>query len=142
MQPGDGRVTPNFCMAALRGEPLVVYGDGRQTRSFCYITDLIEGVVRLAKREARGAAVVNIGNPKEFTIVDLAQMISQIAGVPLKVVNADLPPDDPARRRPAIGLARSLLGWEPKVALRDGLALTLEYFRAAPGVSEVPASRI
>jgi nucleoside-diphosphate-sugar epimerase len=128
MQPGDGRVIPNFCMAALRGEPLVIYGDGRQTRSFCYITDLIEGVVRLAKGKARNGSVVNIGNPDEFTMLDLAAIISQIAGVPLKIVEAELPPDDPTRRRPDIGLARSLFDWEPKVALRDGLALTLEYF--------------
>jgi UDP-glucuronate decarboxylase len=142
MQPGDGRVIPNFCMAALRGEPLVIYGDGRQTRSFCYITDLIEGVVRLAKAQARSGSVVNIGNPDEFTIIDLAAIIAQIAGVPLKVVKAELPPDDPARRRPTIGLARSLLDWEPKVALRDGLVLTLEYFRGAAGASDVLASRI
>jgi nucleoside-diphosphate-sugar epimerase len=131
MQPGDGRVIPNFCMAALRGEPLVIYGDGRQTRSFCYITDLVEGVVRLAKGKAC-SNVVNIGNPDEFTIVDLAAIISQIAGVPLKVVEAELPPDDPTRRRPVIALARSLLDWEPKVAFREGLALTLEYFRGRP----------
>jgi nucleoside-diphosphate-sugar epimerase len=141
MQPGDGRVIPNFCMAALRGEPLTVYGNGLQTRSFCYITDLIEGVVRLAKGEAATGKAVNIGNPDEFTIIDLARIISQIAGVPLKVVNADLPSDDPARRRPVIEFARSLLGWEPKVALRDGLALTLEYFRSAAGMSEAIASR-
>jgi nucleoside-diphosphate-sugar epimerase len=142
MQPGDGRVVPNFCMAALQGQPLVVYGDGRQTRSFCYITDLIEGAVRLAKGKARSGSVVNIGNPDEFTIIDLAVIISQIAGIPLRVVNEGLPPDDPTRRRPVIDLARSLLGWEPKVALRDGLELTLEYFRAAAGVSEVVTPRI
>jgi nucleoside-diphosphate-sugar epimerase len=141
MRPGDGRVIPNFCVAALQGKPLVVYGEGRQTRSFCYVTDLIEGVVRLAKGGARSGTVANIGNPDEFTIIDLARMISQIAGVPLKVVNAELPRDDPTRRRPVIGLARSL-GWEPKVALRDGLALTLEYFRGTVGVSDARTPRI
>jgi nucleoside-diphosphate-sugar epimerase len=141
MQPGDGRVIPNFCMAALRGEPLIVYGDGRQTRSFCYVADLVEGVVRLAKREALTGKIVNIGNPDEFTVIDLARMISQIAGRPLEIVNAALPPDDPRRRRPAIALARKLLGWEPQVTLRDGLPATLEYFRLAAGLPGVLASR-
>lgn len=141
MQPGDGRVIPNFCMAALRGEPLIVYGDGRQTRSFCYVADLVEGVVRLAKREALTGKIVNIGNPDEFTVIDLARMISQIAGRPLEIVNAALPPDDPTRRRPAIALARKLLGWEPQVTLRDGLPATLEYFRLAAGLPGVLASR-
>jgi nucleoside-diphosphate-sugar epimerase len=130
MQPGDGRAIPNFCMAALRGEPLTVYGDGRQTRSFCYVTDLVDGVVRLAKHPAPAPMVVNIGNPQEFTISELAQIVSEIAGVPLHVVARDLPPDDPARRRPVISLARRLLGWEPRTALREGLAATLDYFRA------------
>jgi nucleoside-diphosphate-sugar epimerase len=130
MQPGDGRAIPNFCMAALRGEPLTVYGDGRQTRSFCYVTDLVDGVVRLARHPAPVPAVVNIGNPQEFTISELARIVSEIAGVPLRVVARDLPPDDPARRRPVITLARRLLGWEPRTALREGLAATLDYFRA------------
>jgi nucleoside-diphosphate-sugar epimerase len=132
MQPGDGRVIPNFCVAVLRGEPLVVYGGGRQTRSFCYITDLVNAVVRLAKADALGGRVVNIGNPDEFTIADMAAILSQIAGVPLNTVSAGLPPDDPTRRRPDITLAREILGWQPAVALRDGLASTLEYFRALP----------
>jgi nucleoside-diphosphate-sugar epimerase len=142
MQPDDGRVIPNFCMAALRGDPLVVYGEGRQTRSFCYVTDLVDGVVRLAKRQALNGKIVNIGNPDEYTITDLALMISQIAGVKLNVVNAALPPDDPTRRRPVITLARRLLDWEPQVTLRDGLLATLEYFRASAGLRELLASRI
>jgi nucleoside-diphosphate-sugar epimerase len=131
MQPADGRVVPNFCLAALRGEPLTVFGDGSQTRSFCYVTDLVEGVVRAAKRDGFGENVFNLGNPQEFSIAELAQTISQIAGVPLNVVACELPQDDPTRRKPVISLARRVLGWQPRVALRDGLAQTLDYFRTA-----------
>ncbi len=129
MQPNDGRVIPNFCLSALRGEPLTVYGDGRQTRSFCYVDDLVAGIVRLAKRDGLKGKLVNIGNPGEFTIVELAAIVAELAGVPLNVVEHDLPPDDPTRRKPDITLARSLLDWEPKIALRDGLMSTLNYFR-------------
>jgi nucleoside-diphosphate-sugar epimerase len=138
MQPEDGRVIPNFCLAALRGEPLTVYGDGRQTRSFCYVSDLIDGVVRLAKKAVLTEKVVNIGNPDEFTIAELARIISEVASVPLNVVARELPPDDPTRRRPVITLARSILGWEPTVPLREGLTSTLGYFRAATAPREIP----
>jgi nucleoside-diphosphate-sugar epimerase len=131
MQPDDGRVIPNFCLAALRGKPLSVYGDGLQTRSFCYVTDLIDGVVRLAKHQDLAGKIVNIGNPEEFSIAKLARIVSDLVGAPLNVVTGDLPPDDPTRRRPDITLARTLLGWEPKVALEEGLTHTLEYFREA-----------
>jgi nucleoside-diphosphate-sugar epimerase len=130
MQPEDGRVIPNFCLAALRGEPLTVYGSGLQTRSFCYVSDLIEGVVRLAKQDVVGESVINLGNPDEFTINELAQILSEVAGVPLNTVSCELPPDDPTRRRPVIDRARKLLGWEPKVPLREGLVSTLNYFRS------------
>jgi nucleoside-diphosphate-sugar epimerase len=139
MQPGDGRVVPNFCLAALRGEPLVVYGTGRQTRSFCYVSDLIDGVIRLAKQEGHGGKVVNIGNPDELPVADLARIISEIAGVPINVVAGELPPDDPTRRRPVVTLARTLLGWEPKVSLRDGLTATLRYFRSVMALPEMSA---
>ncbi len=129
MQPGDGRVIPSFCLSALRGEPLTVFGDGRQTRSFCYVSDLIDGIVRLAKRDGLMGRIVNVGNPVEFTIAELAQIVAEIAGVQLYVVERELPPDDPTRRKPDITLARTLLEWEPKIALRDGLVSTLEYFR-------------
>jgi nucleoside-diphosphate-sugar epimerase len=132
MQPRDGRVVPNFCLAALRGEPLTIYGDGKQTRSFCYVDDLIDGVLALAKGENLRGRVINIGNPEEFTIAELARIISEIADVPLKAVTCDLPPDDPTRRRPIIDQARTLLGWQPKVALRAGLVATMEYFQTAP----------
>lgn len=141
MQPGDGRVIPNFCIAALRGEPLTIYGDGSQTRSFCYISDLVEGVLRLARQDGLSGRVVNIGNPGEFTIADLATIVSELAGVPLRVIKCDLPPDDPTRRRPNIDLARNLLGWEPRVELHEGLVFTLDYFRGLTGSHEVAASR-
>jgi dTDP-glucose 4,6-dehydratase len=135
MQPGDGRVIPSFCLSALRGEPLTVYGDGRQTRSFCYVTDLIDGIVRLAKGDGLRGKLVNVGNPVEFTIVELARIVAEQVGVPLNVVEHALPPDDPTRRKPDITLARTLLGWEPKVALREGLVSTLDYFRALTPVA-------
>lgn len=123
----DGRVVPNFIKQALLGQPLTVYGDGLQTRSFCYVDDLVEGVIRSALRsDAHGP--VNLGNPREERISDFARIICEIAGVPLLVENRPLPPDDPTRRCPDISLARSLLGWEPQVTLERGLALTIQHF--------------
>ncbi len=129
MQPEDGRVVPNFCLSALRGEPLTMYGNGSQTRSFCYVDDLIDGIVRLAKYDGLRGRIVNIGNPVEYTIAQLAEIVAELAGVSLNVVSRDLPADDPTRRKPDITLARSLLGWEPRVELRAGLVATLDYFR-------------
>ena len=129
MQPDDGRVIPNFCLSALRGEPLTVYGDGSQTRSFCHVSDLIDGIVRLAKGDNLQGKIVNVGNPDEFTILELAEIVAGLAGVALNVVERDLPPDDPTRRKPDITVAQSLLGWMPKVALREGLVSTLDFFR-------------
>jgi len=129
MQAGDGRVIPNFCIAALRGEPLAVYGNGAQTRSFCYVDDLIDGLARLATRPGLAGRVVNIGNPDEYTIRQLAEVTARLAGVELRTQERPLPPDDPARRRPDISVARSLLEWEPVVGLEDGLARTLDFFR-------------
>jgi nucleoside-diphosphate-sugar epimerase len=131
MQAGDGRVIPNFCVAALRGEPLTVYGDGTQTRSFCYVDDMVDGLVRLATRSGLAGRVVNIGNPREHTIRELAVMTARLAGVETRTEPRPLPPDDPSRRRPDISLARELLGWEPAVSLETGLARTLNYFRTA-----------
>jgi nucleoside-diphosphate-sugar epimerase len=136
MQPDDGRVVPNFCLSALRGEPLTVYGSGRQTRSFCYVDDLIDGILRLAKRDGLRGRIVNIGNPDEFTIEELAGIIAELAQVPLAVVSRDLPPDDPTRRKPDITLAQTLLDWHPKIKLREGLVSTLEYFRAMAAVAQ------
>jgi nucleoside-diphosphate-sugar epimerase len=129
MQPGDGRVIPNFCVAALRGEPLTVYGDGSQTRSFCYVDDLVDGLVRLAGTPGLGGRVINLGNPREHTIAELAAVTARLAGVELRLEPRPLPPDDPTRRRPDITLARTLLGWEPATVLEIGLQRTLDSFR-------------
>jgi nucleoside-diphosphate-sugar epimerase len=129
MQPHDGRVVPNFCLSALRGEPLTVYGNGSQTRSFCYVDDLIEGILRLAKRNGLGGRIVNIGSPNECTVEELATIVAGLVGVPLNVVRCELPLDDPTRRKPDLTLARTLLDWEPEIALQAGLIATLEYFR-------------
>ncbi|HEV2740943.1 MAG TPA: SDR family NAD(P)-dependent oxidoreductase [Candidatus Elarobacter sp.] len=128
MQAGDGRVIPNFCVAALQGRPLTVYGDGSQTRSFCYADDLVDGIVRFATRPSLGGRVINLGNPGEYTIRELAAVTARLANVELRVVAAPLPPDDPTRRRPDIALARELLEWEPRVPLEAGLRRTLDYF--------------
>ncbi len=127
LQANDGRVISNLIMQALRGKALTIYGDGLQTRSFCYVSDLIDGVMRLAKTEEH--MPVNIGNPDEWTILECAKEIRALVGGEEEIVFEPLPQDDPARRRPDITKARTLLGWEPKVGLREGLGLSLEYFR-------------
>ena len=127
LQPTDGRVISNLMMQALRGEDLTIYGDGSQTRSFCYVSDLIEGILRLAASSEH--TPVNIGNPVEWTIAECAQEVLAVTGSSSKIVNLPLPPDDPARRRPDITKAQTLLGWEPKVALHEGLTFSLDYFR-------------
>lgn len=127
LQANDGRVISNLMMQALRGEPLTVYGDGSQTRSFCYVSDLIAGIVRLAQSDEH--APVNIGNPTEWTILECAREIQELVGSDCEIVFQPLPQDDPKQRRPDITKARQLLGWEPKVALRDGLAKSLAYFQ-------------
>jgi dTDP-glucose 4,6-dehydratase len=126
----DGRVVPNLLGQALAGEPLTVYGDGAQTRSFTYADDLVEGIVRLAAHDGARGAIVNLGNPEETTIQAFAATVAELAGVPLRVVTRPLPPDDPARRKPDITRARTLLGWEPRVPLREGLARTLDWWRS------------
>ena len=131
MQLDDGRVVPSFALAAACGRPLRVYGDGAQTRSFCYVDDLVDGIVRLVTRPGLGGRVVNLGNPAEHTIRELAEITARLAGVELRSVEHPLPPDDPQRRRPDIGLARELLGWEPRVPLETGLTRTLDYFRSS-----------
>jgi dTDP-glucose 4,6-dehydratase len=128
MDPCDGRVVSNLVVQALRGEPLTIYGDGSQTRSFQYVDDLLEGIVRLMAVEHHEP--INLGNPTEFTMQQLAQVVMEVCGVASRIVYAPLPEDDPKQRRPDIGKARALLGWEPEVALRDGLALTTAYFRS------------
>jgi dTDP-glucose 4,6-dehydratase len=127
MQINDGRVIPNFMKQALRGEELTVYGDGQQTRSFCYVSDEIEGFLRLAWSQEPGP--VNIGNPIEFTILECAHKVLQVTGSSSRVKFMPLPPDDPKQRCPDISKARSVLGWEPKINLQTGLKLSLDYFR-------------
>jgi len=123
----DGRVVPTFMAQALRGEDLTVFGDGNQTRSFCYVSDLIEGIYRLLMSDYREP--VNIGNPKEMTILDFAKTIQRITGSQSGIIFRDLPVDDPRVRQPDISLAKKLLDWEPEVSLEDGLSKTLEYFK-------------
>jgi dTDP-glucose 4,6-dehydratase len=131
MQVNDGRVVPNFMRQALRGEDLTVYGNGGQTRSFCYVSDEIDGFVRMAKAAEPGP--VNIGNPTEFTILECAQCVLKVTGSKSKIFYQALPQDDPKQRCPDITKARTLLGWEPKVDLETGLRLSLDYFREALG---------
>jgi dTDP-glucose 4,6-dehydratase len=129
MQLNDGRVVPNFMKQALRGEDLTVYGDGKQTRSFCYVSDEIDGFIRMAKSSEAGP--VNIGNPHEFTILECAERVLAVTGSKSRITFEALPQDDPKQRCPDISKARRLLGWEPKVQLEEGLNLSLEYFRQA-----------
>ena len=133
LHPSDGRVISNFIMQALRGEPLTVYGDGSQTRSFCYVDDLIEGILRLSRSEEHFP--VNIGNPIEFTILECAQAILEVTGSASELCFEPLPQDDPTRRRPDITKARTLLGWEPQISLREGLAKSLEFFKSKVAVT-------
>ncbi len=123
----DGRVVPAFLDQALRGMPLTVFGDGSQTRSFCYVSDMVEGLVRLANSEERFP--VNLGNPVELTILEFAERIQQLMGIQAPIVHQPLPSDDPKRRQPNIAKAKKLLGWEPKVNLEEGLRETVEYFK-------------
>jgi UDP-glucuronate decarboxylase len=128
MHPNDGRVVSNFIVQALRGEPITVYGDGSQTRSFCYVDDLIEGFMRFMEHPAPFSGPVNLGNPGEFTILQLAERIIDLTNSASKIERKPLPADDPTQRRPDIALAREKLQWEPKIALNEGLKPTIEYF--------------
>jgi len=129
LQANDGRVISNLMMQALRGDPLTVYGDGSQTRSFCYVADLIDGIVKLSKSSEHDP--VNIGNPNEWTILECAREVQALVGSQCEIVFKPLPRDDPKQRQPDITRARTLLGWEPKVQLREGLMRSLDYFRSA-----------
>ncbi len=135
LQANDGRVISNFMMQALRGEALTIYGDGLQTRSFCYCSDLIDGIVRLSESDEH--TPVNIGNPGEFTMLECAQEVLALTGSRSGIVHMPLPQDDPARRRPDITKAKNLLGWEPKIGLREGLAKSLDYFKACVAAEHV-----
>jgi dTDP-glucose 4,6-dehydratase len=126
LHPSDGRVISNFMMQALRGQPLSIYGDGSQTRSFCYVDDLIEGILRLSRSAEH--LPVNIGNPQEFTILECAQAVLEVTGSKSELRFESLPEDDPTRRCPDISKARALLGWEPRITLREGLKRSLDFF--------------
>jgi UDP-glucuronate decarboxylase len=130
MHPNDGRVVSNFIVQALRNEPITVYGEGRQTRSFCYVDDLIEAVVRIMNTSDSVTGPINIGNPTEIPVIDLARQILALTGSSSKIEFAALPSDDPKQRRPDIQYAKKILGWEPKVPLLDGLNATIDHFKS------------
>lgn len=130
MRVDDGRAIPNFIVQALKGEPITVYGDGGQTRSFCYVDDMVEGIFSLAIAEGLAGEVFNLGNPDEYTVLDLACLIRQLTGSKSGIAYAPLPADDPKRRRPDIAKVKGALGWEPKVELMEGLKKTISYFCA------------
>ena len=129
MHPYDGRVVSNFIVQALHGEPITIYGDGQQTRSFCYVDDLIDGMVRLMGMPHEFTGPVNVGNPNEFTILELAHAVIELTGTKSELVFRELPFDDPKQRQPDISMARQELGWEPTVQLSVGLSRTIDYFR-------------
>ncbi|EGV15819.1 NAD-dependent epimerase/dehydratase family protein, partial [Thiocapsa marina] len=128
MHPNDGRVVSNFIVQALQNKPITIYGEGTQTRSFCYVDDLIEGFIRLMNSPDDLTGPVNLGNPGEFTMIQLAQTILELTGSRSQLVHEALPRDDPKQRRPDIALANQHLGWEPKIQLREGLKATIAYF--------------
>ena len=128
MHPNDGRVVSNFIVQALKGEPITLFGDGTQTRSFCYVDDLIDGFLKLMDMPADFAGPVNLGNPGEFTMIELAQKVKAITGSSSPLVHKPLPVDDPKQRQPDITLAREALGWQPTVPLDEGLTKTIAYF--------------
>ena len=130
MHPDDGRVVSNFIVQALRGDDITIYGDGTQTRSFCYVDDLVTGLIGLMGTPPDVTGPMNIGNPVEFTILELAQQVVALTGSASEIALRPLPQDDPRQRQPDIALARTALGWEPKVHLRDGLIRTIAYFKA------------
>jgi UDP-glucuronate decarboxylase len=130
MHQEDGRVVSNFITQALRGEDITLYGDGSQTRSFCYVDDLVSGLIRLMESVDSVTGPVNLGNPQEITVRELADKVTEMTGAGLKISFRDLPADDPQRRRPDITRAKLLLGWEPVTSLDDGLKATIEYFNS------------
>ena len=128
MHPDDGRVVSNFIVQALRGEEMTVYGDGSQTRSFCYVDDMVEGLARLMATPADITGPINLGNPSEFTVLELAELVREMTGGKAEIVFRDLPQDDPVRRQPDITRAKTSLNWEPKTPLKEGLQRTMDYF--------------
>ena len=129
MHPNDGRVVSNFIMQALRDEPITIYGDGNQTRSFCYVDDLIEGIIKLMATSESVTGPINLGNPNEFSMLKLANLVIELTGSKSDIIFQQLPEDDPKQRQPSISLAKAELKWEPKIELKDGLEKTIEYFK-------------
>lgn len=138
MHPQDGRVVSNFIMQALRGENITIYGEGQQTRSFCYVSDLVNGIVAMMNKSGDFTGPVNLGNPQEMTMIELAQMVLKLSGSKSQLVYRDLPKDDPTRRRPDISLAKAKFGWEPSVKVEDGVRDTIQYFRELIAVGAHP----
>ncbi len=129
MHPNDGRVVSNFIVQALKNEPITLYGEGQQTRSFCYVSDLVEVIIRLMESADEVTGPINIGNPTEFTIRELAEKVVKLSGSKSELTFRPLPSDDPRQRQPDISKARDILGWAPSVQLDEGLTKTIEYFR-------------
>jgi len=134
MHPNDGRVVSNFIVQALQGNPITIYGDGSQTRSFCYVDDMVEALIRLMQSPKGFTGPVNLGNPEEFTVLELAQLIIKLTGSKSKIIRKDLPKDDPERRKPDISLAKSTLDWSPKVQLEEGITKTIGFFEDLLGL--------
>jgi UDP-glucuronate decarboxylase len=130
MHPNDGRVVSNFIVQALKGQDITIYGDGSQSRSFCYVDDLLDGMIRLMNSREEFTGPVNIGNPNEFTMLELAEKVIRLTGSKSKIIYMPLPSDDPTQRQPNISLAKKELGWEPKVMLEEGLIRTIDYFKS------------
>ena len=128
MHPHDGRVVSNFVVQALKGEDITIYGEGNQTRSFCYVSDLVDGLVRLMNSGPETTGPINLGNPVEFTMIELAEAVIELTGSKSRLVHRPLPADDPKQRQPNIDRAKADLGWAPTIPLREGLAKTIEYF--------------
>ena len=139
MDPEDGRIISSFIVQALRGEPITVFGDGSQTRSFCYVDDLVDGLVKMAASEPSFTGPVNLGSPAEVTVLETASIIKEMTGSPSATVFKPLPPDDPRKRKPDISLAESRLGWRPRVSFAEGAARTIEHFRGVIGCSSYGA---
>jgi len=129
MHPNDGRVVSNFIVQALKGEDITIYGDGNQTRSFCYVSDLVDGLIKLMNSSDIVTGPINLGNPGEFTMLELAEKVILLTGSSSKIIHKPLPPDDPKQRKPDITKAKSILGWQPTIPLDEGLKLTIDYFK-------------
>ena len=130
MDPKDGRVVSNCIVQAINGDDITVYGDGSQTRSFCYVSDLVDGAIKMMNNDKGFIGPVNLGNPSERTVLNLAEMVLEMTGSKSKITYKELPSDDPVKRKPDITKAQKILGWEPKVDIKDGLVKTIEYFKS------------